>query len=187
MPSNRTDFFQDWGKIAQKTRVPLGTLLGVLFLVLMHPSRRSLWIGVIVTLFGASLRLWAAGHIEKGRVLTRGGPYAFTRNPLYLGSLLMALGVLIGGQGYLLLPLFALFFLGFYYPVMKAEEAELLSGHGERFQDYSRTVPMFFPRLHATGAGGSEFRWSRVLQNREHRTLMGLAVAELILVAKLLA
>ena len=71
-------------------RVPAGTVLGVIFLLLMHPSFRSLWLGGVITLAGALLRLWAAGHIIKGRVLTRSGPYAYSRNPLYLGSFFMA-------------------------------------------------------------------------------------------------
>ena len=70
----------------------------------MHPSFRSLRLGGIITLAGMLLRLWAAGHIIKGRVLTRSGPYAFHRNPLYLGSFFMALGIIVGGQGYWLLP-----------------------------------------------------------------------------------
>src|SRR5262249_11688422 len=92
-----------WGKAAQKLRVPVGTLLGVLFLFLMHPSRRSLWIGGLIASAGAVLRIWAAGHLEKGNMLAQGGPYALTRNPLYLGSFFMAVGILIAGQGYWLL------------------------------------------------------------------------------------
>ncbi len=174
-----------WGKIAQRLRVPVGTLLGVIFLVLMHPSMRSLWIGGIVTLAGALIRVWAAGHIDKGRTLAQCGPYALTRNPLYLGSFLMALGILSAGQGYWLLIPFGLFFIGFYYPVMKAEEQELLQGHGEAFVAYSRAVPLFFPVFRGTAGGASSFCWSRVLKNREHRTLMGLMLAEAILVLKI--
>ncbi len=174
-----------WGKKAQRLRVPVGTLLGVVFLVLMHPSMRSIWIGGIVTLAGALVRVWAAGHIDKGRTLAQCGPYALTRNPLYLGSFLMALGILLAGQGYWLLIPFGLFFIGFYYPVMKAEEQELLHGHGEAFVAYSRTVPLFFPALRRTAGGSSGFLWSRVLKNREHRTLMGLVLAEAILILKI--
>jgi protein-S-isoprenylcysteine O-methyltransferase Ste14 len=110
-----------WNRLAQKLRVPVGTILGILFLLFMHPTSRSLWIGAAIALPGSLLRLWAAGHIEKGRVLTQGGPYAFTRNPLYLGSFLMALGIILAGQGYWLLPAFAAFFAIVYFPVMKAE------------------------------------------------------------------
>jgi protein-S-isoprenylcysteine O-methyltransferase Ste14 len=173
---------ENWGKLAQKMRVPLGAVIGTIFLFLMHPSLRSIWIGAIVAFAGAGLRVWAAGHIEKGRILTQGGPYALTRNPLYLGSFFMALGVLLGGQGYWLLPPFLAFFLIIYYPVMKAEENELLQGHGEDFLVYSRNVPFFFPSFRVNKGRPSTFLWSRVLKNREHRTLAGLLFTELFLV-----
>ncbi len=174
-----------WGKVAQRLRVPVGTLLGVIFLLLMHPSIRSLWIGGIVTLAGALIRVWAAGHIDKGRTLAQCGPYALTRNPLYLGSFLMALGILLAGQGYWLLVPFGLFFVGFYYPVMKAEEQELLQGHGAAFVAYSRAGPLFFPTFRRAVGGSSSFLWSRVVKNREHRTLMGLLLSEAILILKI--
>ncbi len=183
-----------WKKFAQRTRVPFGTILGILFLLsmhpsirLMHPSRQSLWIGGAIALFGALLRIWAAGHIEKGRVLTQGGPYAFTRNPLYLGSFVMALGIIAAGQGYWLLPPFILFFVVFYYPVMREEEQELRKGYGDMFLDYSNKVPLFFPSFRKAGQNNSTFLWSRVVRNREHRTFAGLifAVAVLALVSRI--
>ncbi len=150
----------------------------------MHPSLRSLWIGGFIALAGALLRVWAAGHIEKGRVLAQDGPYAITRNPLYLGSFFMALGILIAGQGYWLLFPFALFFAGFYYPVMRAEERELLQGHGEAFLSYANRVPLFFPNFRNVIGGSSTFLWSRVIKNREHRTLAGLFLTEAFLILK---
>ncbi len=144
---------------------------------------RSLWIGGTIALAGAFLRLWAAGHIEKGRVLTQGGPYAFTRNPLYLGSFIMALGTIIAGHGYwwLLLALVA-FFAVYYYPVMKAEEQELLESHGDKFLEYSKRVPFFFPGFRRPGVGSSTFLWSRVIRNREHHTVAGLILAVALLI-----
>lgn len=165
-----------WGARAQRLRVPVGTFLGVVFLLLMHPSVRSLWIGVSVAALGSVVRLWAAGHLEKGKYLARAGPYAHTRNPLYLGSFLMGLGIVLAGQAYWLLLPFGLFFAAFYYPVMRREEQELLEGYGDRFSDYARRVPLFFPGIDTAGDHSSRFEWSRVLTNREHRTVMGLAL-----------
>ncbi len=173
---------RSWGKLAQKLRVPAGTLLGVVFLLLMHPSNRSLLLGGLVSAIGASFRIWAAGHIEKGRVLTQGGPYALTRNPLYLGSFLMALGILMAGQSYWLLIPFGVFFAAFYYPVMKAEEEELLQGYGDSFLAYARRVPLFLPQLRAAPVGASVFLWSRVVRNREHRTVIGLILVGTFLI-----
>lgn len=107
-----------------------------------------------------------------------------TRNPLYLGSFLMAFGVLLAGNEYWLLLPFGIFFLVFYFPVMKREEQELLHGYGDEFLGYSRRVPMFFPNFRAASAHSTSFLWSRVFSNREHRTLMGLALTELILILK---
>ncbi len=171
-----------WQKLAQRTRVPVGTVLGIGFLLLMHPSVRSLWIGGLIALVGLLLRLWAAGHIEKGKVLTCGGPYALTRNPLYLGSFIMALGIIISGQSYWLILPFAAFYAAFYWPVMKAEEQELLNGYGERFVEYCRSVPLFWPRLRKADFKASAFCWRRVLRNREHRTVAGLLAAEFFLI-----
>ena len=174
-----------WRKLAQRTRVPVGTVLGIIFLALLlrrPPSLPSLLIGGSIALGGALLRLWAAGHIDKGRVLTQGGPYALTRNPLYLGSFIMALGIIIAGQGYWLLPAFGVFFAVFYYPVIRAEEQELLQTHGDRFLEYSKQVPLFFPRYRKAGRNTSTFLWSRVIRNREHHTMTGLALAVTLLI-----
>jgi len=176
-----------WKKLAQKTRVPVGTVLGITFLFFMHPSARSLCVGGAVALAGGLLRLWAAGHIEKGKVLTQGGPYAFTRNPLYFGSFFMALGIIVAGQGYWLLLAFGVFFVIFYYPVMKAEEQELLNGYGDKFLEYSARVPLFFPGFRGTGFASSHFLWSRVIRNREHHTIFGLVVAVALLILRFIA
>ncbi len=173
-----------WGTTAQKLRVPAGTLLGIVFLYLMHPSGHSLLVGGGIACLGALIRVWAAGYIEKGRALAQEGPYAMTRNPLYLGSFLMAFGVLLAGQGYWLMLPFGIFFLVFYFPVMKREEQELLHAYGDEFLGYSRRVPMFFPNFRGASAHSTSFLWRRVFRNREHRTLMGLALTELILILK---
>jgi protein-S-isoprenylcysteine O-methyltransferase Ste14 len=171
-----------WKKLAQRIRVPAGTILGVIFLLLMRPSLHSLLIGSAIAIVGALLRLWAAGHIEKGRALTRSGPYSFTRNPLYLGSFLMALGIITAGQRYWLLFVFGIFFTAFYIPVMKAEERELLLGFGDDFIEYSKQVPLFFPNFWNARLVSSPFMWSRVIRNREHHTVAGFLATEAILI-----
>ena len=182
---------KSWGKLAQRLRVPVGTVIGILFLILMRPSWHSLSVGGAVALVGVLLRLWASGHIDKGKALTKGGPYACSRNPLYLGSLFLALGVIAAGQAFWLLVPFGVFFSTFYYPVMKAEEAELLSGYGSKFMEYRQEVPIFFPRFSrnrmAEARSTSIFRWSRVTHNGEHRTLIGFLLIETFLIIKTLA
>jgi hypothetical protein len=98
----------------------------------------------------------------------------------------MAVGFLMAGQGYWLLLPFLAFYVGTYYPVMKAEEGELLQGYGTDFLDYARQVPLFLPRLGGRDAGCSTFLWSRVVRNREHRTVLGVLAAEMFLIVRCL-
>jgi protein-S-isoprenylcysteine O-methyltransferase Ste14 len=178
-------------RFAQKTRVPAGTALGVIFLLFMHPSIRSLMIGGFFTLAGALVRIWAAGHIEKRVRLARSGPYEYTRNPLYMGSFLMAFGVILAGQGYWLLPFFALFFIGVYLPVMRAEEQDLENAYGADFLEYARSTPLFFPKKTKlpekpeTAESPVRFSWPRVRKNREHRNLISLLAVQGILILQL--
>ncbi len=97
----------------------------------------------------------------------------------------MALGILVAGNVYWLLLPFGLFFVGFYYPVMKAEEQELYQGYGQQFIDYARRVPLFVPRLVPAVSNASRFSWARVVKNREHRTFLGLLITQCFLVARL--
>jgi protein-S-isoprenylcysteine O-methyltransferase Ste14 len=173
-----------WEAIAQKIRVPVGRLC-VIVLFFMHPTWRSIAIGGTVAGLGALLRLWAAGYIDKGRALATDGPYARTRNPLYLGSLIMAVGILMAGRAYWFLLPFCILYIALYYPVMKREEQELVGGYGERFLEYSEHVPLFFPQFRAVRMEPSSFLWSRVKRNREHRHLMVLVLAEVFLVTKI--
>jgi len=103
---------------------------------------------------------------------------------LYLGSLVMAAGVMLAGQSYwLLLPL-AIFYGAVYFPVMKAEEAELLVKYGDAFRGYAQKVPLFVPNFGNSGGNSSTFLWSRVVRNGELRTLAGLLLAEAFLVIR---
>jgi hypothetical protein len=96
----------------------------------------------------------------------------------------MAMGILLAGQGYWLLLPFVVFFAAFYFPVMKAEEQELLQGHGSSFLEYADKAPLFVPSFVASRWSPSDFQWSRVVRNREHRNLAGLLVAELFLIVR---
>jgi protein-S-isoprenylcysteine O-methyltransferase Ste14 len=174
---------ESWERIAQKIRVPVARL-GVICLLFVHPSPRSLLIGGVVAALGACIRVWAAGYIDKGKALATAGPYAMTRNPLYVGSLLMGSGILIAGQVYWLLLPFGALYLALYIPVMKREEQELLQGYGNEFLAYAGRVPRFFPQFRPAPAPRSSFLWSRVKRNREHRHLMVLALAEVFLVIR---
>src|SRR5215204_3303413 len=142
------------GTWIQRWRVPLGFLCGVAFIFFARPTPRALLIGASVSLLGLAVRAWAAGHIRKNAQLATSGPYAFTRNPLYLGSFLLGLGFTIASGRLLLGLLFAALFLGIYLPVMRVEATHITELFGKQYETYRRAVPLFFPRI--TPFGESE-------------------------------
>jgi protein-S-isoprenylcysteine O-methyltransferase Ste14 len=166
-------------------RVPVGWLLGLLALWLAEPTSGYLIAGVVVAWMGEALRLWASGYLEKDRRLATRGPYAWTRNPLYLGSLLMGLGfALATGRLFLLLVLLVLFFV-VYFPVMKREAACLEAAFPGDYSTYASRVPLLVPRVPRKDdlrEGG--FSFHRVMENREPKTVLGLVLVVAILWAK---
>src|SRR6188474_304150 len=174
------------GTWIQRWRVPLGFLCGAAFIFFARPTPRALLIGASVSVLGLALRAWAAGHIRKNAQLATSGPYAYTRNPLYLGSFIMGLGFTIASGRWWLGVLFVALFLGIYLPVMRVESATLAQLFGERFQEYARAVPVFWPRItpYRTGKARIRFEQSLYLRYREYRAALGLMVAWGLLVLK---
>ena len=174
------------GTWIQRWRVPLGFLSAALFLIFARPTFRTLIIGAVVSILGLLVRAWAAGHIRKNSELAISGPYAYTRNPLYLGSFLLGLGFTIGSGRWQLGIVFAVLFLGIYLPVMRVESATLAELFGEKFKTYADAVPMFIPRLSPfRGDNGSNgFDKSLYLKYREYRAALGLLIAWGLMVVK---
>lgn len=129
----------------QRLRVPFGFLLAAIFLLLAHPQWWSLLAGLPFAAAGLALRTWAAGHLRKDESLVSSGPYAWTRNPLYLGTFLIALGCAVASaQPIVIASVFALFFL-IYVPVMEQEQ-EHLGKLFPSYADYAARVPLLLPR-----------------------------------------
>src|SRR5437870_10434484 len=124
----------------QRWRVPLGFLCGALFIWFARPTWRTLLIGGSVAIIGLALRAWSAGHIRKNDALATSGPYAFTRNPLYLGSFLLGLGFTVAAARWVLGAVFVALFLGIYLPVMRVEASTLAQLFGETYRNYARDV-----------------------------------------------
>ncbi len=164
----------------QRWRVPLGFLCGALFLIFARPRPLTLCVGGAIALLGLLLRAWAAGHIRKNAQLATSGPYAFTRNPLYLGSFLLGVGFTVASGQPLLGLLFAALFLGIYLPVMRVEAATLAELFGEDYTRYARAVPLFVPRLlpyRDEKTRDARFDTSLYLRYREYRAALGLLIA----------
>src|SRR6266436_2217653 len=137
----------------QRWRVPLGFACAALFFLLAQSRPATLIVGGLVALPGLALRAWATGHLRKNDALATTGPYAYTRNPLYLGSLIIGLGFTIAAGRLILGLVFAALFLGIYVPVMRVEANTLAELFGKDYQDYAAAVPLFLPRVTAYRAG----------------------------------
>ena len=103
--------------------------------------------GIILCFIGASLRFWASGYLRKDKRPAVGGPYGFVRNPLYLGTYLMALGTALAIEAWVLLAAATILFAIIYHFIILDEEIKLTSIFGEPYHLYCEAVPRFFPRL----------------------------------------
>jgi protein-S-isoprenylcysteine O-methyltransferase Ste14 len=161
-------FFARW-------RVRAGYPLAVIVLWLARPTPGSILAGASIGAVGLLMRAWAAGYLHKQKVLTRNGPYAHTRNPLYFGSAILALGVGVATHSWVAVALLCAYFALFYSVVMKREEDELQLQHGSAFAEYAKTVPLFWPRLSAGVADADHHRFSfeQYKKNREYRAAVG--------------
>jgi protein-S-isoprenylcysteine O-methyltransferase Ste14 len=164
--------------------VPAGWVLGILALWLAKPTRSSLVAGILVAVPGEALRLWASGYLDKDQRLATEGPYAWTRNPLYLGSLLVGLGFTLATGRPLFLLVLAALFAAVYLPVMKREAARLEEAFPATYPSYASRVPLLAPRIPRTPSTGAPFSWKQVWKNREPRTVLGLLLVAAILCVK---
>jgi protein-S-isoprenylcysteine O-methyltransferase Ste14 len=144
---------------------------------------------MLVTTTGLVLRGWSAGTIRKGETLTTSGPYAFLRNPLYVGSFLIGAGLAAAGGSWLWLILFLGFFVVVYGPTISAEAERLTEQFGQRYVDYAARVPAFIPRLtpyrREDAPPTATFTWAQYERNREWEAALGAAAAYGLLALKL--
>src|SRR5436305_513287 len=179
----------EWSKIARRIRVPLGFLFAVLYFWLARPSWRSLLLGAIVIVLGLLIRALASGHVRKNEALATSGPYAYTRNPLYLGSLLMGVGFCVAARSWWAGVALLTMFFAIYLPVIWDEEAFLRKTFPE-FEEYARRVPRMLPRL--TPSSGREkespvgFSLDLYLKHREYNALLGAVGMMAALIVKMM-
>jgi protein-S-isoprenylcysteine O-methyltransferase Ste14 len=167
-----------------RLRVPAGWLAGALLIALARPSPATLLLGALLAAAGEVVRLWASGHIEKTRRLATGGPYAHTRNPLYVGSALLGLGLAAATASPWVLLAVAGYFAVFYPSVIREESRFLREKFGAEYTAWAEAVPAFLPRPWPGGPRASRFDWARVRANREWRTALALPLLVVILYAR---
>ena len=143
-------FYLVWTRIARRIRVPLGFLFVVFYFWLARPTPESLLASLILVVPGILLRGYASGYVRKNTELATTGPYAYTRNPLYLGSILIAFGFALAARSLWIVLALAVLFLAIYWPVILSEE-EYLRAHFSGYESYARRVPRLLPRLRTRG------------------------------------
>jgi protein-S-isoprenylcysteine O-methyltransferase Ste14 len=158
-----------------RLRVTIGFISSIFVLWLAHPTTRSLAIGAVVAAIGEAVRVWAAGHLEKGREVTRSGPYALTRHPLYLGSSLIGIGLAIASASLVAAVIVLTYLAITLTAAIRTEEAHLTDKFGAAYPAYRE------------GRGAVErrgFSFARAMRNREYRAILGLLFVMVLLAWK---
>jgi len=186
-PDSSSDFIAKWQKVARRIRVPLGFVTAALYLFELGrraPLPAAVLGSLALVVPGLWLRGYAAGYVKKNRELTQTGPYAYTRNPLYLGSMLIAAGFAVALLSWPIALVMAVGFTVIYVPVIASEERFLRATFPE-FDAYCGRVPRLLPRLTAarTGATAGSFSFKLYLQHREYNAPIGAALLYLSLFA----
>ncbi len=177
-------FPKPYADLVARLRVTCGFLMVAAFVWFSRPDARSLAWGLPVSALGIALRAWATGHVEKNIRLAESGPYAYVRNPLYVGTLLTAAGFAIASRQWGLAVLFGVVFLFIYLPAIELEEQHLRKLFPD-FAAYAERVPALWPTL--TPAQRPErFRFDLYVRNREYQALIGFLIGATYLIARAL-
>ena len=174
-----------WSRVARRIRVPLSFAFAIAYIWLAHPTRMSLLAGSLLLLPGLLLRGLASGHVQKDRQLTTSGPYAYTRNPLYLGSMIMAAGFAVAARSWWIPAILLVMFVVIYVPVIAGEERYLRQTFPD-YEDYARRVPRFAMRLTRYGNQSGVFSAERYWKHREYQAIIGCVLLLAVLVVKLM-
>jgi protein-S-isoprenylcysteine O-methyltransferase Ste14 len=176
-----------WAKIARRIRVPLGFVFAVLYFWLARPDWRFIELGAVVIVPGLLIRALASGHVRKNEELATSGPYAYTRNPLYLGSLLIGVGFAVAARSWWVGVVLVVMFFVIYLPVIRGEET-FLRGKFPEFEEYSQRVPRMFPRIARArfDADGGGFSFELYMKHREYNALIGVLAMIAALAVKMM-
>jgi protein-S-isoprenylcysteine O-methyltransferase Ste14 len=169
-------FPKPYADFVAKLRVPSGFFLLFTFALLSRPTVASVQIGLPVACLGLLLRGWAAGHLAKNRELATSGPYAYIRNPLYAGTLIVAAGIVFAARNVWLAFIFAAVFSLVYLPVIELEEQHLRNIF-PAYSSYAGRVPRLLPRRRSIRGAAGKFSWALYRHNEEYKALLGFLAA----------
>jgi protein-S-isoprenylcysteine O-methyltransferase Ste14 len=173
-----------WSRIARRIRVPLGFVFAFVYFWLARPTLSAILSGAAISGVGLLIRTLASGHVKKNEQLTMSGPYAYVRNPLYLGSVILAVGIAVAGRSWWIAICLIVMFLAIYLPVIRAEE-DFLRAQFPEYDEYSRHVHRLLPRFSAFGNAPGSFSWDLYRKHREYNAVLGAAAVLALLAAKL--
>jgi protein-S-isoprenylcysteine O-methyltransferase Ste14 len=176
--TERRSFWVRW-------RVAAGYLLAVLGFYFARPTYKSLIEGACIALIGLMIRAAAAGIVRKGQQLATSGIYAWTRNPLYFGSTILAAGFVVGANSWIVAAIVAGYILMFYPAVVRREDRDLRERFGAEFAAYAARVSGFFPWPTRQPTGASSFSWEQYVRNHEYRASFGTLIAMGLLVLRM--
>ena len=176
----------EWSRVARRIRVPLGFVFAVLYLWLARPTWRLIALGAVLIVPGLLIRALASGHVRKNEALATTGPYAYTRNPLYLGSLLIGIGFAVAARSWWIGLALVVMFFAIYVPVIGDEERFLRANFPD-FDEYARRVPRMLPRITPiqSDQAGSGFSMSLYVKHREWNALLGALAMLAALIVKM--
>ena len=168
-------------QLLARFRVALGWTVAPLVLIVADPSRSTIAAGLLIAIAGEALRIWAAGHLNKSREVTSSGPYQWFAHPLYVGSSIMGLGLGIASRSVIVIGIIALYLVLTLRAAIASEEAYLRRTFGDQYEMYRQGVR---ERARSTSERTRPFSFERALANREHRAVVGLLAAFLLLILK---
>lgn len=174
-----------WSAIARRIRVPLSFAFAVVYLWLAMPAWRSLVLGAALAIPGLIVRALASGYVEKNEQLATSGPYAYTRHPLYLGSLMLAAAFAVAARSWWIVLAMAVIVIAIYLPVIRAEEV-YLAGRFPEYSEYAARVPRLLPRWSARTHPNGKFSSALYWKHREYNAVLGFLGLMAALVAKLM-
>ena len=173
-----------WSRVARRIRVPLGFLFAAFYIWRARPTWFSILIGAVVACFGLIVRALASGQVKKDRELTTTGPYAYVRNPLYLGSILLGIGFAFAARDVWIFVFLIVYFALIYVPVIHGEQNYLRSQF-PAYADYMRRVPSLLPRTLWFAGITNGFSRELYFRHREYNSLLGAAAIVVVLIAKI--
>jgi protein-S-isoprenylcysteine O-methyltransferase Ste14 len=160
-----------WRAFFVRRRTFLGLVVAFILVLVAEPTPVLLYTGAGIMAAAHMLRFVCSGYIDKDARLITAGPFSYCRNPLYIGNAMVVIAFALMSGQIVALPVMLLLWLVTHAPTVACEEGLLRDKFGEKFEEYTRSVPRWVPRMSACGGEG-EFRWSRVIENGEHINIL---------------